>query len=104
MSRRIAIIAAMTLAVVLVGDGVVYAYDASHEDHIADGMRIGGVNVGGLSATAANAKLQRELVAPLQRSVVVHAGGESYRLTAREAKVSVNSAELVDQAVAASRE
>ena len=104
MSRRIAIIAAMTVAVLLVGAGVVYAYDASHEDHIADGMRIGGVDVGGLSATAANAKLQRELVAPLQRSVVVRAGDDRFRLTAREAKVSVNSAELIDQAVAASRE
>jgi lipoprotein-anchoring transpeptidase ErfK/SrfK len=103
MSRRIAIIAAMTVAVLLVGAGVVYAYDASHEDRIADGMRIGGVDVGGLSATAANAKLQRELVTLLQRAVVVRAGGHRFRLTAREAKVDVNSAELIDQAVAASR-
>ena len=44
--RRLAIISAMTVAVLLIGTGVVYAFDASREDHIADGMRIGGVDVG----------------------------------------------------------
>ena len=102
--RRLAIISAMTVAVLLVGTGVVYAFDASREDHIADGMRIGGVDVGGLSADTANAKLQRELVSPLERTVVVRAGDERFRLTAREAKVTVNSGELVNQAVEASRE
>ena len=63
--RRLAIISAMTVAVLLVGTGVVYAFDASRDDHIADGMRIGGVDVGGMNADAANVKLQRVLVAPL---------------------------------------
>ena len=105
MSRRsIAIVAAMTLAVLLVGAGVVYAFDASRENRIADGMRIGGVDVGGLSANEARARLQQELVAPLEQTVVVRAGDRRFRLTAREAKVQVNSGELVEQAVAASRE
>ena len=90
--RRLAIISAMTVAVLLVGTGVVYAFDASRDDHIADGMRIGGVDVGGMNADAANVKLQRVLVAPLSRTVVVRAGDERFRLTAREAKVTVNSA------------
>ncbi len=94
----------MTVVVLLVGTGVVYAYDASHEDHIAEGMRIGGVDVGGLSASAAQAKLQQQLVAPLQRTVVVNAGDDRFRLTAREAKLAVNSGELVGEAVDASRE
>jgi len=102
--RRLAIISAMTVAVLLVGTGVVYAFDASRDDHIADGMRIGGVDVGGMNADAANVKLQRVLVAPLSRTVVVRAGDERFRLTAREAKVTVNSGELVNQAVEASRE
>src|SRR5215207_4468886 len=102
--RRLAIISAMTVAVLLVGTGVVYAFDASREDRIADGMRIGGVDVGGLSADTSNAKLQRELVSPLERTVVVRAGDERFRLTAREAKVAVNSGELVNEAVEASRE
>jgi lipoprotein-anchoring transpeptidase ErfK/SrfK len=105
MSRRsLAIITAMTLALVLVGAGVVYAYDASREDRIAQGMRIGGVEVGGLDADQATAKLRRELVAPLERSVTVRAGDKRFRLSAREARVKVNSGELVDRAVAASRE
>ena len=105
MSRRsIAIVAVMTLAVLLVGAGVVYAFDASRENRIADGMRIGGVDVGGLSAHDARARLQEEIVAPLEQTIVVRAGDRRFRLTAREAKVQVNSGELVEQAVSASRE
>jgi lipoprotein-anchoring transpeptidase ErfK/SrfK len=105
MSRRsIAIVLAMTLAVLLVGTGVVYAFDASRENRIASGMRIGGVDVGGLSANDARALLQRELVAPLERTVVVRSADRRFRLTAREAKLQVNAGELVEQAVEASRE
>jgi lipoprotein-anchoring transpeptidase ErfK/SrfK len=105
MSRRsLAIIAAMTVAIMLVGAGVVYAYDASRDDRVAKGVRIGGVDIGGLSADQANAKLRRQLVAPLERSVVVRSGDKRFRLTAREARVQVNSGELVDEAVSASRE
>ena len=103
-SRSLLIVAAMTVAVLLVGAGVVYAFDASRENRIADGMRIGGVDVGGLSANDARARLQQELVAPLEQTVVVRAGDRSFRLTAREAKVQVNSGELVEEAVSASRE
>jgi lipoprotein-anchoring transpeptidase ErfK/SrfK len=104
MSRRsLPIIAVMTVAVLLVGAGVVYAYDASRDDHIADGMRIGGVDVGGLTADAANAKLRTQLVAPLERQVTVDAGDRHFRLTSREARVQVNSGELVEEAVKASR-
>jgi lipoprotein-anchoring transpeptidase ErfK/SrfK len=105
MSRRsIAIVAAMTLAVLLVATGVVYAFDASRENRIAEGMRIGGIDVGGMSAEAARVRLQRELVGPLERTIVVRSTDRRFRLTAREAKVQVNAAELIQQAVAASRE
>jgi lipoprotein-anchoring transpeptidase ErfK/SrfK len=105
MSRRsIAVVAAMTLAVLLVATGVVYAFDASRENRIADGMRIGGIDVGGLSANDARALLQRELVSPLERPVVVRSAGERFRLTAKEARIQVNAGELVQQAVDASRE
>jgi lipoprotein-anchoring transpeptidase ErfK/SrfK len=102
--RRIAIIAAMTLVVLLVGAGVVYAYDASRDDRIADGMRIGGVDVGGLSAERARARLTERLVSPLEQTVTVRAGDRRFRLTAREARVQVNADELVDEAVEASRQ
>ena len=58
----------MTVAVLLVGTGVVYAFDASRENRIADGMRIGGVDVGGLSADDARTRSSSsELVAPLEQ-------------------------------------
>jgi lipoprotein-anchoring transpeptidase ErfK/SrfK len=105
MSRRsIAIVAAMTLAVLLIATGVVYAFDASRENRIAEGMRVGGIDVGGMSADAARMRLQRELVGPLERTIVVRSTDRRFRLTAREAKLQVNAAELIQQAVAASRE
>jgi lipoprotein-anchoring transpeptidase ErfK/SrfK len=94
----------MILLVLLVGTGVVYAYDASRGDRIAQGMRIGGVDVGGLSAQRARALLQAQLVTPLTRTVTVRAGDRKFRLTAREAQVRVNAEELVDEAVRASRQ
>jgi lipoprotein-anchoring transpeptidase ErfK/SrfK len=102
--RRVAIVATSVAVPLLVAAGAVYAYDAGHSDRIAPGMRIGGVEVGGMSADAARAKLRRDLVTPLERPVVVTAGSRTFRLTAREAQVKVNTGELVDRAVASSRQ
>jgi lipoprotein-anchoring transpeptidase ErfK/SrfK len=102
--RRVGTVAVAVVVLLLAGAGVVYAYDASHTDRIAPGMRIGGVQVGGMSADAARAKLRRDLVAPLERPVVVKAGSRTFRLSAREAHVKVNTGELVDRAVASSRD
>jgi lipoprotein-anchoring transpeptidase ErfK/SrfK len=81
-----------------------YLYDHSRRDVIANGMRIDGVSVGGLHAAAARAKLQRELVVQLDRPVTVRSGSQTWVLNPREAGVKVDVANMVDQAVNASRE
>ena len=104
MSRRTAAtLAALVVAILAVGAGAVYAYDSSHSDRIAKGVRIGGVNVGGLSADAARARLRNQLEQPLREPVIVRAGSRSFHLTAREAHVQVDTNQLVDRAVDASR-
>jgi lipoprotein-anchoring transpeptidase ErfK/SrfK len=82
----------------------VYLYDHSRRDLIANGVRVNGVDIGGLRVAAARAKLQRDLVAPLNRPVIVRSGSHTWSLSGRQAGVTVDTSALVDQALVASRQ
>jgi lipoprotein-anchoring transpeptidase ErfK/SrfK len=82
----------------------VYLYDHSRRDVIADGVRIGGVPVGGLHAAAARTKLERDLVTHLHEPLTVYVGGRHWVLTPHQAAVRLDVANMVAQAVAVSRE
>ncbi len=102
MSRRALILAATAAtAASIVGAG--YAYDRSRADLIASGVSVAGVEIGGLRATAARARIERELLAPLSQAVAVEAAGQHFRLTAREARLGANPSGMVDAALARSR-
>jgi lipoprotein-anchoring transpeptidase ErfK/SrfK len=92
------------LALVVVVLGGMYFYDHARREQIADGVKIGGVPVGGLSAKAARAKIQREAIARLQRPVTVRYGEHTWHLSARAAGLAIDAESLVAQALAASRE
>jgi lipoprotein-anchoring transpeptidase ErfK/SrfK len=89
--------------IVLLGVAML-VYDHARRDRIAGGVSIAGVPVGGLSESAARAKLERELIAKLSKPVTVHSGSREWTLTARRAGVTVDAANMVSQAVEASRE
>ncbi len=94
----------VTLVTVLVAaGGGVYAYDRAHADEITPGTRVGGVALGGLTPAAARAKLQREILDPLSRPIVVHRGERRWTLSAREARIRADLSAMVDEAVARSR-
>jgi lipoprotein-anchoring transpeptidase ErfK/SrfK len=80
-----------------------YAYDHGRRDQIAKGVRIDGIDVGGLSASAANARLQRTVAVSMEHPVVVSSHGKSWRITPREAGVAVDVTGTVAEAVNASR-
>jgi len=80
-----------------------YVYDHSRRDRIAKGVTIAGVSVGGMSEAAARAKIQRELIAPLNRPVIVRSGSQHWTLTARRAGLTVDAGNMVDQALSVSR-
>ena len=101
--RRTLIIAATAVALVLLAAAGVYAFDAGREDRIADGVRVGGIDVGGLSANAARAELRAELLAPLAAPVIVRSRGHRFHLTAREARTAVDVDASVAEAVRRSR-
>jgi lipoprotein-anchoring transpeptidase ErfK/SrfK len=103
-SMRVVVVVAIVGIVVLAGLVVgAYAYDSAHKDQIADGVKVGGVDVGGLDRDQAAHRIQRRLVAPLHRPVVVKLGGEKYKLPASHLKVRANVNAMVDEAVDASQ-
>ena len=81
-----------------------YAYDHGRQDTIAEGVTIGGVDVGGMKRGAAEAKLRREILEPLNQQIVVDHGSKRWTLSAREAKVATNLTATVDEALIRSRE
>lgn len=90
------LVAALAIAVLL--------YDHANREEIAKGVKVDGIAVGGMSASAARAKLQRYVDASMERPVDVEHGGHSWRLTPRQAGVVVDVAGSVEQALKASRE
>ncbi len=86
MRRTSVIVVAVVIAVVGVVAVGAYAYDNSRNDTISAGVSVGGVDVGGLSRAQARAKLQRELLDPLARPIVLRRAARRWRLSAREAQ------------------
>jgi lipoprotein-anchoring transpeptidase ErfK/SrfK len=93
----IAVAAVAALAVVLVGGA--WAYDNSRQDTIAPGVKVAGVDVGGLSAAAAQKRLERRLLDPLRQPIVIRRGTRSWQLGAREAHIAADIQGSVDAAM-----
>jgi lipoprotein-anchoring transpeptidase ErfK/SrfK len=98
------IVVAAALAVMCVLAGAVYAYDHGRRDKIAKGVTVGGVDVGGLTRSAAERKLEARYLSALHEPVVIHHGTKTWKLGPREARVAADIGAMVDQALARSRE
>src|SRR4051812_44574055 len=103
MRTRLPLIAALLVGLLLAGAGAVYGYDRSRADVIADGVRVGGIDVGGLTPAAARLKLRRAVLDPLNRPVRVRAVGERFRLTPARARIAVDLDGSVAAALGRSR-
>ena len=104
MARKTLIVLAVCATVLLVGAAAVFGWDETHKSEIAKGVTVGGVSVGGMSEQEARRRLQARLVEPLSRPIVVRAADRTFRLTAKEAKTSVDIDASVQAALARSRE
>ena len=104
MRRSHTLIAAAAALIVLVCAGSVFAYDASRTDTITKGVKVGVVDVGGLTADAARAKLRAAMLAKLQRPLIVVAGETRFPLSAREARIDADIDDMVADAVKRGRE
>jgi lipoprotein-anchoring transpeptidase ErfK/SrfK len=104
MRTRAVVIAAVVGVLLLVGAGAVYAYDRSNAEEIGKGVRVGGVDVSGLTADQAAAKLRSAVLEPLSRPVVVRAHRKRFTLPPQRAKVGVDIDGSVRAALERSRE
>ena len=104
MRKRVAVIAAAVGLLLLAGAGGVYAYDHANAEEIGKGVRVGGVDVSGLTPEQARAKLRTAVLEPLSRPVVVRVRGKRHTLTAERAKVAVDIDGSVDAAMQRTRD
>ena len=103
-SRRTGLLlAAFGALVVLALAGTAFIYDQSRKDRLADGLKVDGVPVGGLSRAQARAKLADQAVAPRRRALAIHAGSHTFSVPASRLGVRVDLDAALDRAVAASR-
>jgi lipoprotein-anchoring transpeptidase ErfK/SrfK len=94
--------AAFSLLIVVLVAG--YLYDHSRRDVIANGVRVAGVRVGGLTADQAFLRIRDKVQGSMQRPLTVTAAGRGFTLSANDAAVSVDAKALSEEALRASRQ
>src|SRR2546423_6197714 len=104
MRQRSFIILAAALAILLFGSVAVYAYDSSHEDQIAKGVKAGGVDIGGMKTGPARLKIERALAARLERPLYAAYHGARFRLTPEQIRYRIDTKAMVDEALQRSRD
>jgi lipoprotein-anchoring transpeptidase ErfK/SrfK len=81
-----------------------YVYDQGHRDRLAEGVRVGGVDVGGLSVDAARARIVARAVAPHRRTLTVHGGDRTFTLTPAQSRITADLDAALNQALADSQD
>jgi len=104
LGRKTKIAIATGIVVILLGAVGAYAYDSSQSGRIADGVTIGGVDVGGMDRAKAKQAVRARLLAPLKSSLRVGYDGETWKLPGRSLKIHADLDAAVDEALDASSE
>ncbi len=104
MVKKIQIAVVFLVVLMLAGAVGAYAWDSSRSDEIAEGVTIGGVDVGGMTVSQASETVDKKLVAPLRNHVVVKYDGVKYQLSPKQLKVSSDVEGMVDRALEESQE
>ena len=104
MGRKIYIAIVLGVVLLLAGAVGAYAWDASRSGEIAEGITIGGVDVGGMTEEEAERTVSRTLVKPLEQDVVVTYDGTKYVLAAEKLAVHADVDSSVQRALDATQE
>ena len=92
------------LAALIAAAIAAYAWDRAQANDIAQGIRVGGVPIGGLSQKEASRKLRKDLVAPLKQPITVKFDGTRYVLGPSRLDVRADVPAMLEEAHEASRE
>src|SRR5919198_4065627 len=103
MGRRVQIALAAAVGVLLLVAVGAYALDRANSEQISDGVRVGDVDVGGLSTDQARRRLRARLAEPPERPVTVSFEGTDYRLSPDRLELHADVEGMVDAALDASR-
>jgi lipoprotein-anchoring transpeptidase ErfK/SrfK len=102
--RKLYIVVVLGIVLLLGGAVGAYAWDASRSDEIAEGISVGGVDVGGMTETEAEKAVAAAVVKPLDRRIVVSHEGAKYILSSKRLAIHADVAGSVKSALAASQE
>jgi lipoprotein-anchoring transpeptidase ErfK/SrfK len=103
MRERSLIAVVSVVALLVLGAVGLYLYDHGQRDHLAQGIKIAGIDVGGMRAGAARDKVRHELTARLDQPIAVQRGRQRFHLSPRSANVGYNIQATIDEAVRRSR-
>jgi len=104
MGRKSLIIATAAVFVAALVVAGAYLYDRSQDGKIAAGVTIDGIDVGGMDAEEAAAKVRRELLRPLDKPLRATYRDQEWTLPVEELKVRADIEGAVARAVDVSRE
>jgi len=97
--RRAIVFGAAVVALVLVVGVAVYVLGVAGDDKIADGVRVAGVDVGGMERDAAGAPIRRELAGTTDKPVAVMVKETHYVLRSEVAKARIDVDATLDAAL-----
>ena len=100
--RPILALTALVVLVLALG-AAMYVYDQGRRDVIAHGVRVGGVDLGGLQVAAARARLRSQLAASLTVPVTLTYHSRKFSISGRQARRSIDVNGLVQRALTRSR-
>ena len=104
MRSRSFIAIASLVALLLVGVGALVVYDQSNKDKIAEGVTVGGVQVGGMTRDEARDAILSDLRARARQPITVRDGTAHFALTPRAMGATFDVNAMVDEAVNRSRD
>ncbi|CAN5590499.1 hypothetical protein BH10ACT11_BH10ACT11_10970 [soil metagenome] len=81
-----------------------YAWDSTKSGEIADGITIGGIDVGGMTSDEARQAVNHQLIDPIDKPITVKFDGTRYNLNPDNLGVTADVKSMVDRALAASKD
>jgi lipoprotein-anchoring transpeptidase ErfK/SrfK len=104
MRTRLIILAAFVAFLGIGGVAGAYFYDQSNKDLIAEGVKVNGVPIGGMTRVQAEKKLSATLLAPLDRPVKVSYKDRTFTLSQKAAAIGIDIRGSVDKALKTSQQ